>query len=77
MERAREGRRGKAQKEKGRNEDGRIVILGRRKVTPRWADDPVWRKDGCWWRGFWGRRGMPPPPEGHQMELRVSGAVQE
>ena len=30
----------------GREGDGVFLgILGRRRVTPRWSDDPVWRQD--------------------------------
>ena len=37
-----EGRREGAWTAKGRGEAGSIDILGRRQVTHRWADDPVW-----------------------------------
>ena len=43
---AREVRRGGAQTAKGRDEEGKIGMLGRRQVTPRWADDPVRRHGG-------------------------------
>ena len=44
-----------------RGNAGNIIMLGRVQVTPRWEDDPVQRHNGRWWRGCWGRRGIPPP----------------
>ena len=36
-------------------------MLGQRQVKPGWMDDHVRKQGGRWWRGRWGRRGMPPP----------------
>ena len=58
-----------------RGKEGNIHMTVQRKVTPRWADDPMWRHDGPRWRGFWGRRVIP-PPEGHQEVERKGGAGQ-
>ena len=44
--RAREGRRGGARTMEGRGEARKVVMMGRRQVTPGWADDPVRRYDG-------------------------------
>ena len=38
---AREDQSGGAQTEKDREDAGNISMLGRRQVTPMWADDPV------------------------------------
>ena len=43
MKGVRKGRRGGARKVRSRVVEGGIGMLGRRQVTPRWADDPVWR----------------------------------
>ena len=40
-----------------------IVILGRRQVIHGWVDDPVRIQDRCRWRGYWGKRGLPPLEE--------------
>ena len=61
---------------KGRGKDVIIGIMGRRYVTPRWADDTEQRQDGHWWMGCQGRRGMP-PPEGNQTTVRVGEVGQE
>ena len=70
---ARGGCKGGSRTAKDRGEAGGIGILGRRHVTPRWADDPVQRHDGRWWSGCRSRRGLP-PLEGHQEEGREGGA---
>ena len=44
-----------------RDRHGSIGILVWRQVTPVWVDDTVRIKYGCWWRGYWVRRGLPPP----------------
>ena len=61
----REVRRGVSQTENGRDKAGNISMRIQRQVNPRWADDPVRRHNVRWWRGWRGRRGLP-PPEGHQ-----------
>ena len=58
---AREGWRGGAQTVKDRGEAGNIGMLVQRQVTPRWADDPVWRHDRRSWRGCQGIMRLPPP----------------
>ena len=73
MKGAREGQREGAWTAKDRGEAGCIGILGRRHVTPRWADDPVQRHYRRWWSGCRSRRGLP-PLEGHQEEGREGGA---
>ena len=45
-----------------------IGMLGRRQVTPRWADDPVWMQDGSRQEIGQGRVRVPPPPDGNQVE---------
>ena len=39
---------------------GVFGILGWRRGTPRWTDDPVWRQGVHVWMGRRGRRGLPP-----------------
>ena len=58
--RVRESWRGVSRTAKVRVKDGSIGMLGRRQVTPRWSDDPMWKHDGRWWRGCQGKRGLPP-----------------
>ena len=60
MERAREGRKGRARTEKGRGKDRSIGMVVRRQVKPSWADDPVQIQDRRWWRGRGGKIGLPP-----------------
>ena len=50
-------------------------MIGWRKVITRWEDDPVRRHLRRCWRGFRGRRGMP-PPEGYKAAGREGGAGQ-
>ena len=38
-----------------------IEILGRRQVTPRWENDPVWLHGGIRWESGQGRLWHPPP----------------
>ena len=76
MVRAREGLGGSLLTAKGKGEKGIIGMMGRRQVTPGWADDPVRRQDGHRWRGCRGMRGMPPLEE-HQTEGGEGSAVQE
>ena len=45
--------------EKGKGEVGNFDMLGRIQVMPRWADDPVRRLGGHWWRTCQSRRGLP------------------
>ena len=70
MARTSEGQIGGARTSKGRGEARNISMLGQIQVTPRWADYPVQRHNGCWWRGCLGRIRMPPPRKntGHQEE---------
>ena len=74
--REREVRRERARTAKGKGEAGNIGMLGRRQVTPRWADDTVRIQSGRRQRGCWGRRGLP-PSEGHRTAGIKGGAVQE
>ena len=46
---------------KGRSKAGNISILIQMQVNLRLVDDPVLRHDGCQWRRYRGRRGIPPP----------------
>ena len=64
---AREGLRGVARIERSRVVAGGIGMVGRRQVTPRWADDTVRRHVNG---------GDVPPPELNQEAGRVVGAVQ-
>ena len=43
VERVRESRRLVSQTGNGSGKSGKIGMLGRRQVTPRWACDTVWR----------------------------------
>ena len=74
--RAREGRRGRAQTEKGKGMGRNIGMLGRMQVTPRWADDPARRQDIRMWRECQVRRVLP-LPEGHRTAGREGGVGQE
>ena len=71
---ARERRRGEAQTAKNRGEAGWIGILGRRQVTPIWADDNVWRHINV--GGVREGGGCPPHPEGYKEAGREGGAGQ-
>ena len=48
MARVREGRRGRARREKGKGKTGNINMMGRRQVMTRWADDSVRIQDEHW-----------------------------
>ena len=43
-----------------------LGMLGRRQVTPRWANDPVWKNSGSRQESGQGRLQEPPP----QKEIR-------
>ena len=50
----------------GQGEMG-LSMLGRKQVTPRWANDPMLLQDGSRWESDQGRV-RAPPPEGNQVE---------
>ena len=45
-----------------------LGILGQRKVTPRWVNDPVWLHGGSKLESGQGRVWAPPSPDGNQAE---------
>ena len=51
-------------------------MMVRRRVTPRWADDPVSRQGGSRWMGRRGRSGLP-PPDVHDMAGGGGGVFQK
>ena len=63
---AREVRRGGARTERSRVVAGGIGMMGRRQVTPRWADDPLQRHVGG--EGFGSGGGSPPWKETRSQE---------
>ena len=45
-----------------------IGMLGRRQMTPRWVNDPVWMHTESTRESGYGRAQATPPPEGNQAE---------
>ena len=63
----REGQRGEARTAKDRGEAGNMGMLGRRQVTPRWEDDPVYVGGG----GVGSVGGCPPRKDTRRRERRM------
>ena len=59
-----------------RGRRGVLGMLGQRRVTPGWADDPVRRQGGSRLTRRRGRSGLP-PPEGHHMAGGGGGGFQK